>query len=523
MRSLLVIALVVAGGCGTAQPQPAAAVGDQPHPSSPGTGALHLLLTTDEHGWLSPLVDAGAGVQRGGIVAAWDRLTRVEGYAPTSERRAQGFLLLSTGDMWTGPYESTLLEGAPMVEAMNHMGYAAASIGNHEFDFGVRVLGEHSAHARFPFLAANLVEAASGELPPWVRPFTLVEVGGLTLGVVGLTNVETPITSDPRHLTGLSFLPYAETLEKWVPRARAAGADEVMVLVHDELAIADALLPVLRKHRVRAASFGHHHHAGTRIDDAGTPELDDDVTICNAGAYLRSYCRIDLTFAQGKLTSRSAQVAEVKAGAGERPVQPDATLVAIVQRAEASAERSGGEVLVESKRPLRRGSQEAMGQLVVDSWLAALPYAQVAITNAGGIRQDLPAGPVRVRDVVSVLPFDNFLLVVDLTGAQLKEALANDASVVAGVRYRFSDAGGTRRIAGATLLDGRPIADDTLLRVVINDFMYRGGDRYTFARWDDEPEETAIDWREPVLRRLRALGRQHQALDVIADDRARQD
>lgn len=527
MRHALVLALLVAGACRTASPSsaasasaPAAAM-DPVASTPPAGGELHLLFTTDEHGWLAPLVDPDKKVQRGGVLGLYDALTRVEGYRPGAAARAQGWLLLSSGDMWTGPYETTLLEGAPMLAAMGEMGYAASSIGNHDFDFGVRVLSEHSGKAGFPFLAANLVESATGELPRWVKPFAVLDVGGLKLGVVGLTNVDSPISSDPRHLTGLSFLPYAETLEKWIPRARAAGADEVIVLIHEELAHAAELMPVLRKHRVRAAAFGHHHQPGSRVDDAATPELDDDVTVCNAGAYLRSYCRIDLRFAAGKLTARDVKVAPVEVGLGARPQSEDPELVAIVTGAEQNAQRIGGEVLVESRRPLLRGATGALGQLVVDAWLKALPYAQVAITNAGGLRQDLAAGPVRVRDVVSVLPFNNYLLVVEMTGAELREALANEESVVAGVRYTFTDGKDGRRIGALTHLDGKPVLDDARLKVVINDFMYRGGDRYTFSRFDAEPEETAIDWREPVLRALREMGKQKKALDLVPDDRAR--
>ncbi|MCC7070599.1 MAG: bifunctional metallophosphatase/5'-nucleotidase [Deltaproteobacteria bacterium] len=521
MRSLLLVAALTAGlSCSTPAQHPHGPGAPGASPPA-GAGELHLFITTDEHGWLAPLVDVAAQEERGGVVRLFDRLTRVEGYAASPKGRARGLVLLSTGDMWTGPYESTLVEGEPMVAAMNHMGYAAAAVGNHDFDFGVRKLAEHHASARFPFLAANLVEAATGEPPPWARPFTIVEVGSVKLGVVGMTNVDTPVTSDPRHLTGLSFLPYIETLERWIPRARAAGAEEIVVLVHDELLRADELMPTLRKHRVRAASFGHHHQAGARIDDGGTAELDDDVSICNGGAYLRSYCRIDLRFAGGALTARAVAVTQVSGAHDEALPNRDAALVDIVARAEEHAQRIGGEVLVEAARPLRRGTQGELGQLVVDAWLAALPWAQVAITNAGGIRQDLPAGPVRVRDIASVLPFNNFLVVVELTGAELKEALTNPESVVAGVRYRFKDVGERRVVTALTWNDGRPVADAERVRVVINDFMYRGGDHFSFARWDEEPEETAVDWREPVLRRLRALGQQGQALALTPDDRAR--
>lgn len=514
------------GGCGTTPPASA-----RPAPSLPldapaaaaasGPRELHILLTTDEHGWLLPLKDEANHVERGGIVALYDRLTRVEGYAPGAPSRAEGFVLLSAGDMWTGPYESTVLEGAPMVNAMTHMGYAAAAIGNHEFDFGVRVLAERAKTARFPFLAANLVEAATGEAPAWVKPFTVVEAGGMKLGVIGLTNFDSPVTSDPRHMTGLEFRPYAEAIGEWAPKARAAGADEIIVLLHEALSVAPALMATFREHRVRMVAFGHHHVAAAEVDDNGTPALDDDVVFCNAGAYLRSYCRVDLAFQDGAMIARSAGLRSVEAPLGSAVASADPTLVTIVSEAEQSAEEIGGEILVENARLLKRGPDGPLGQMVVDAWLDALPYAQVAVTNAGGVRQDLAAGPVRMRDVVSVLPFNNYLLVVDLTGAQLKEVLASPESIASGVRFTFKEGKDGRVIDTVHDRQGRPIADDARLKVVINDFMYRGGDRYRFQHYDEEPEETAIDWREPVLRRLREMGKANLKLDLTPDDRAR--
>lgn len=494
-----------------------------------GTHELHLIFSADEHGWLLPLNDKEAKIHRGGVTAFFDRLTRVEGYSAGQHAREMGWLLLSAGDMWTGPYESTVLEGAPMVAAMSHMGYAASAVGNHEFDFGVRVLGERAKASKFPFLAANLVETATGRPPWWAKPFTIVEAGGLKVGIVGLTNQDSPITADPRHMTGLKFLPYATSLDAAVLEARKAGADELIVLMHAGLEEAAEVLPVLRKHRVRAAAFGHHHTQALRIDDGGTSgapgapgaqQLDDDVVLCNAGPYLRSYCRIDLKIEDGKLAARSARIAEVETPHGAT-FAADVELERIVANAEASANLIGGEVLVENKKVLKRGADGAMGQLIVDAWLAALPYAHAAITNAGGIRQDLPPGPVRMRDIVSVLPFNNYLLVVDLTGAQLKEVLSSYESVAAGVRFTWREGPDARKLGEVTDGKGKAIPDDGRYKVVINDFMYRGGDRYRFQAYDPEPEETAIDWREPVLRLLREMGKQNKALDVEPDDRAR--
>ncbi len=488
------------------------------NPAAPKKVELHLLFTTDEHGWLLPFKDKAAGVMRGGIHAAAAALS-AEGY----QKGAPGWLLLSAGDMWTGPYESTVLEGAPMAAAMKHLGYSGAAVGNHEFDFGTRVLAERQKGAGFPFLAGNILEVATQKTPPWSKPFTVVEVpvdgGSLRVGVLGLGCVESPTTADVRHMVGLSFEPYRQSLARWLPELEKESPDVIVVIAHDAISVLEPLAGFLRAHNVVAVAAGHEHRGGIVVDDAGNDDAGDDVVFCNGGPYLRSFCRIDLSLEGNKVVRHQQKVVSVERPIDAPPLVFDERLKAIVDDAEQSATRIGGEVLVENKQKLGRGRDGALGQLVVDAWLEALPYAQVALTNAGGLRQDIEAGPLRLRDVVSALPFNNYLLVVDMTGAELKEVLANPESVVGGVTFHFHEEhGGTRVVSRVLDKSGQPIADTAKLKVIINDFMYRGGDKYRFA--DREPEETAVDWREPIFRWLRDMKQKGAVLDRAPELRA---
>jgi 2',3'-cyclic-nucleotide 2'-phosphodiesterase (5'-nucleotidase family) len=472
---------------------------------------LHIVFTADEHGWILPFKDKTAAVMRGGVHAAAATM-QTEGYAKGKD----GWVLLSAGDMWTGPYESTVLEGAPMAAAMKHLGYAAAAVGNHEFDFGTRVLAERQKGAGFPFLASNVIEASTGKLPSWARPFTVVDVpiegGSIKVGVLGLGCVESPVTADVRHMVGLQFLPYAQTLKRWLPELAAEKPDVVVVVAHDSIPSLEPLVPILRSHGVHAIAAGHEHRAGIVVSDNDSAGADDDVILCNGGPYLRSFCRLDLSFDGGALVSHAQKIVQVERPIEGPPLVFDERIQEIVDGAEQSAARIGGEVLVDNRQKLGRGRDGSLGQLVVDAWLEALPYAQVALTNAGGLRQDIEAGPLRLRDVVSALPFNNYLLVVDMTGAELKTVLENPESVVGGMTFHYHDEVASRRVVTRLLdRDGKEIADGQKIKVIINDFMYRGGDKYRFA--DREPEETAVDWREPIFRLLRDMGQKGAALN----------
>jgi 5'-nucleotidase len=452
---------------------------------------IRLLLTSDEHGWLEPWKDRDAGKLRGGVQLLKAHLLR-DGLG------GRNVAAISGGDNWTGPYTSTTLKGAPMVAAMNAIGYRASVLGNHEFDFGVRELARRSAEARFPILSANLYQEAARGLPRWIEAGALLDVGGRRVGVVGLSTRKTPETTDPRHVVGHTFGPYEDALRAVVPSLREQGAEEVIVVLHDGLSTGLPLAPVLRELKVAFVALGHQHDAVLHVDDGGTPEDADDITFCNPGGFTRSYCVVDLALRAGAPARVRAEIKEVSAPV-DAPLPSDPELTKILAAASAMADKLGDEKLADAPDGLTR--ERALGQFVVDSWLHRFPDVDVAISNRGGFRQDIAPGPLRVRDVISAMPFANYLVIVELTGAQLAEALASKESVF----------GGARAAPGATgnllVLDskGKRIGSKRKVRVVINDFIYRGGDGFRFREWDEEPEETSVDWRDPVFQKLREL------------------
>jgi 2',3'-cyclic-nucleotide 2'-phosphodiesterase (5'-nucleotidase family) len=163
-----------------------------PTSNSQSSRELTILYTNDEHGWIEG-VEEGQGAAN--LVGLWQVQ---EGYHQDGP-----FLLLSGGDNWTGPAISTWFEGRGTVEVMNEMGYAASVVGNHDFDFGLQALKDRLAEAKFPYLSANLRYKRDGTTPSdlGVLPFTIREIGGLRLGVIGLTTTSTPRTTNPANLT----------------------------------------------------------------------------------------------------------------------------------------------------------------------------------------------------------------------------------------------------------------------------------------------------------------------------------
>jgi len=134
---------------------------------------LTVFYTNDEHGWMEPFDDLAGGAS--GMLGRWKE---VEGYDGKDS-----FLVLSGGDMWTGPAISSWFKGESMVNVMNAMGYDAAAIGNHEFDFTVEVLTNNMSKMNFPLLSANIKEKNSGNIPSFAKPY-LITKSGLNLIII---------------------------------------------------------------------------------------------------------------------------------------------------------------------------------------------------------------------------------------------------------------------------------------------------------------------------------------------------
>jgi len=205
-----------------------------------GTFTLSLIGTNDLHGGV--LEDNG----RGGLAL-------LDGYISNlrAARQQDGgaVLLLDGGDLFQGTLESNLTEGAVVVDAYNTIGYQAATIGNHEFDYGPvgsaaipgapgddprGALKERLSQSHFPWVAANLLQTATGKPVQWpnVAPSTVITVNGVKIGVVGLITGEAPTATNSANVTGLSFAPLDRALIDEATRLRSAGATIVIGLAH---------------------------------------------------------------------------------------------------------------------------------------------------------------------------------------------------------------------------------------------------------------------------------------------------
>lgn len=506
-RFFSLLALLAIAGCGSAggappprsqdKLPPTTAITSQAVETPRGPVEVTLLFTTDEHGWLESLARDGA--VRGGVAAFAGQLVRDEGHCPGPTPFAinsdESFLspqsenctnpktlLLSGGDNYTGPAISTYYLGEPMAEAMGRLGYAASAFGNHEFDFGRPQFPKNRDKAKMRYLSANVrIEDPNVAKELDVRPFEIFERRGVRIGVIGLSTVETLKTAMVERFVGITFEPVESALEQAVPKVWDAGADVVVVIAHE---CPDVLAPTITKHPEWRLAFvgGGHCHKKMQEQAGDVPVMSPDWRMHQ---YARLRLQVDRSLpAKTRLVSTKVDFVDV---AVSPQIMPDPVLVELVKVWKEKADKALGVIIGHSKGGI--GPEAVVGQLVANAWLAEMG-GDVAIANKGGIRQVIPAGPITYATIWGVLPFDNRLMKLSVTGADLVKELENT---------KFIAAGAEKRANGQWFVGGKPLDAKKRYTVFISDFMYTGGDGSLFAKYDPHGVGTGIQWRDPVI------------------------
>lgn len=411
-------------------------------------------------------------------------------------RQAGRSLLLDAGDGLQGTLEAKLSRGEAVVAAYGALGVDASAVGNHDFDHGRDTLRERIARAPYPFLAANVVDAASGRPPAWknLHPSRLFRLpAGPVVGVFGIAAADTAHLTMPGNTDGLAFRGEVRQAIRQARGLRARGAEIVIGLVHeggscrelsdpDDLSSCDPGAPLFRLARALPsglvdALLGGHTHAfvnhrvnGVALVQAGSrAEAAGWVTLC-AGAPARLHP--PLRAREGAAGGGGGGGAPAGGGdAAEVVVRVEAAVAPFIAAAEAERQRLVG---VHLARPLTRDRTRTspLGAAAAQAIRTAV-RADFGLVNAGGLRLDLPAGDLRYGQLYEAVPFDDELALVTLTGMQLMDLLGRLASGDKGFPQL---AGITFDGAQARTCDGRPIDPAHVYALALNEFLARGGD-----------------------------------------------
>ncbi len=475
------------------------------------TAEVQVLGLNETHGQLVPLSQRNADGTRtnvGGAAALATYLGREEAENPLRT------LTVDSGDFMQGPAISSYFEGKSTVEVFNEIGVDSVAVGNHEFDWGRDALNQRIAEANFPFLANNIIEDATGDQPQGIAPYRVFKRDGLKVGVIGVGNPDTKNVTLPEATEDISFLDAARTateVANSVDELKAQKVETIVLTPHmgletaTEGPLADLLgaLPAETASELDFALGGHIPlDISTKIN--GVPVVQP---LGNTRGYA------DVTLKVDRRTGDVVGFAATSDRVLTDSVPPDPEVKAIVDRYQAELQAALGKTVGEAKTSILRGAtrqvESEMGNFVSDSMRTYYPGVDFAFQNAGGLRADIDEGPITLEEVYAVLPFNNSLVTMNLTGAQVERVLEEGANSqygtvqVSGLRWAYdADAPFGDRVTRVTLPDGTPIDPNATYKIATNNFMATGGDQFTTLTQGQNITDTQTNLVDTVVRYL---------------------
>lgn len=418
---------------------------------------------------LAPPADAGGGMPR-----AMQYLKDV---------RAESKYVLATfgGDALSPSVVSSQFKGKPMLEALGLLGVEVGVLGNHEFDYGPEVLRERLSESRFPWLATNMREAGSERFFPGTQAVFKADFGGIRVCLIGLVTEATPavsrtdgkvVFSDPLRSGGAA----ADAL-----RAQD-GCHAVVALTH--LAVEEDR-QLARAGKVDVILGGHDHYV--------VSETVGKVPIFKAGSDAQNLAVVTLRFddVTKRLVGVDGQVIPLDVRIAQAP-----EMLALVAQYQDKLVAALAERIGETSTPLDaltatvRSRESAAGYLVADAYREAL-QADIALVNGGALRTNavIPAGPVTRLDIKTLLPFENKVVKVALSGAELQAVLERvGAKIGAGPVGRFPHVAGmslvfdakddTRKRPLRIAIAGAPLEPARIYTLAVSDYLAGGNGGY---------------------------------------------
>jgi len=475
-----------------------------------GDFTLTILHTNDTHAHIEQYdgstttcddETAAAGECIGGVARRATLIGQLRQAAPGGNA-----VLLDAGDQFQGTLFYTEYKGDEAVKFMHELGYQAMAVGNHEFDDGPVNLGRFLDQVKFPIVSANIDASAEPALDGKIAPYTILDVNGEPVAVIGLTTIEAPTNSSPGPT--VKFTPYITAVEPLIADLSGQGIDKIVLLSHIGYGEDQALAAAVDG--IDVIVGGHTHTLLSNTDPAALGPYPtvvkspngDPVLIVQAEAYGKYLGNLAVTFDnKGVPVKWAGEPVLLDASIAEDP-----TILATVAEMAKPVDALRNQVVGSTTTPLDgdrtvcRFAECTMGDLAADAvrWAAQSDKAQVAILNGGSIRSSLDAGDISMGDVIEVLPFNNNVATMGLTGADLRAALENGVSraespdnegtgrfpQVAGLRFSWdaSKPAGERIVSVEVQnADGSFGALDptAVYQVAANTFMRTGGDGYT--------------------------------------------
>ncbi|MGG0753043.1 bifunctional metallophosphatase/5'-nucleotidase [Brevibacillus laterosporus] len=395
----------------------------------------------------------------------------------------KNFLLLDAGDTFQGTVFVNQFKGESILPILNYLNYNTMAAGNHEFDFGYEQLLKLRDQLKYPVINANVIKEDGTNL---LVPVYKTEINGKKFAFLGFVAEDTPILTHPDNVKGLTFKSPVEMAKKMVPELKKE-VDHVVVVSHIGV---DVDREVAKAVDGIDLIVGGHSHTPLQ-----QPEKINNTYIVQDWEYGKSLGRADLFYYKNKLVGFSGGLVEY-----DKNVKADPEVEKLVKEVVNKVDDAmkvviaKAEVPLDGDRELVRKKETNIGNLIADVMREKTQSikgheADIAITNGGGIRTQLPAGDITKKDLYTLLPFPNTLVTIEATGDEIVKALEVGVSEVEKGAGRFPHISGMSfsynptKPAGQRLVEvkvaGKPIDLKKTYRIATNDFIATGGDGYS--------------------------------------------
>lgn len=443
------------------------------------TVRIAVYHTNDVHGWIQPKP------------ATWyarDPKRLIGGFAAAArvlQNEKLPRLLLDGGDWFQGTPEAALSSGTAVIDCFNALDYDAVVIGNHDFDYGQPQLESLARRLKATVLGSNIYRTADDKRPDYVTPWLIKDVAGVRVGIFGLITTNMRELSFEESIAGLRFRREADEARDMVRKLKAEGATVIIAVTH--VGFMEPGMRVFEDDKFIAGEVegidlivgGHTHSRVT----GPVKDPRHGTFLVQAGSYLSQLGLVELAVDRktGRVVESSGKLIDLWIDeVGEDPAVKE-----LVARYQSEADKSLGVIVATAASTLTRNRN---GEAPLGSWFTDCTRAwgrtDVALQNSGGIRSDLPAGPVPIRRMWEIMPFDNHIATLSLTGAQLRDTLERGISgaiamlQVSGLSLRYRRSAEPGRRLTEVRVNGRSMKDDARYTVTTADFLVQRGDGY---------------------------------------------
>ena len=451
-----------------------------------GITEINIYHTNDTHARVGATTDKEGKLTNIGFA-------KFKEYIDLTSKDVDGKLILDAGDTLHGQSFATLEQGESVAKVMKAVGYDAISPGNHDFNYGQDKLKGLGKTANTKILAGN-VKDSKGELK---YDSTLVkEIEGVKVGVFGLATNETAYKTNPNNVTGLNFGTDEEVIkdaQDMVKDLEKQGCDIIVGVAHLGIDNDSSLKSTELAKKVDGIDLiidGHSH------SDKDEYQKVDDTIITSTGQHFENAGLVSIKYdtKNDKLVELLPQ--EISAKEFEK-IAEDKEVSEVIENIKKGQETilnkviGNTPILLDGERSSVRFGHTNLGRLMTNSMLTET-NADIALTNGGGIRASIDVGDITKGEVLSVLPFGNYIVTIEATGQNIIDALNHGFEVGAGkfphfagmdVKVKEIKSKDTIKYEVKSItIDGKPIDKKAKYTVATNDFMAVGGDEYTMFK-----------------------------------------